>query len=207
MPKRSEPRVRALLFDLGKVLLHFDFRPAFRRLARVSGKTPDDIETYFVSSGLEVLYDGGKITSRRFYSEVRTALDLRIGFDGFRRIWNDIFSPIPEMIRLVENLAPRYRLVLISNTNEMHFRHVTAKYRVLDLFDRHVVSYREKKRKPDGRLYRIAAKACKARPSEIFYVDDREDLTQAAHELGFKTFTFRRNPKDLKKRMKELGIL
>ena len=205
--KHSPPAIKAVLFDLGKVLLHFDFAPAFKRLARHCEGTPEDIEAFFVRSGLEVLYDGGKISSRQFYAEVKKALGLRLSFEAFRSVWNRIFTPITPMMRLVEKLRPRYRLVLVSNTNAMHFEFVKRSYKTLRLFHRFVLSYKEKVRKPDERIYRAAIRACRAKPQEIFYIDDRADLTEAADAIGLRTFTFKRNPDELAAAMRKAGIL
>ncbi len=81
LTKKIEPNaIKAVLFDLGKVLLRFDFEPAFRRLAKKSASNAVEIREFFVSSGLEVLYDGGKISSHRFYLEVKRGLELRMTF-------------------------------------------------------------------------------------------------------------------------------
>ena len=205
--KKIKNGIKSILFDLGKVLIHFNFDPAFRRLSKDCGLPPKEIEDYFVQSGLEVLYDGGRISSRRFYSTIKKALGLRMSFQSFQNTWNHIFTPVPGMAPLVARLAKRYRLVLISNTNAMHFAYARKHYRVLDHFDRFIVSYKEKVRKPDERIYRLAAKACAAKPRDIFYIDDRADLTQAAAELGFHTFTFQRNAPELVRTLKKAGIL
>ena len=65
--KKEQNTVKAILFDLGKVLIRFDFDPAFRRLAGHCKYSPKEIEAFFIKSGLEVLYDGGRISSRQFY--------------------------------------------------------------------------------------------------------------------------------------------
>jgi glucose-1-phosphatase len=209
MSKMTKPtKIKAVLFDLGKVLLHFDFEPAFKTLSRHCDKTPKDIEAYFIQSGLEVLYDGGKVTSKRFYLEVRKALGLRLGYEAFKHAWNHIFTPIMPMWRLVAELRERgYRLVLISNTNQMHFEFAKKRYAVLKRFHRHVLSYKVKMRKPDEHIYRVAMKACRAKAPEILYIDDRADLTGAAEELGFHTFTFKKNHDELVAHMKALGVL
>ena len=205
--KNNSKQIKAVLFDLGKVLLRFNFEPAFRRLARLGPKSPRQIQDFFVRSGLEVLYDGGKISSREFYVRVRQGLGFHASFSEFRSIWNNIFSPIRPMVRLVGQLHGKKRLVLISNTNAMHFDHAKKRYGFLRKFDRHILSYKEKVRKPDAKIYRLASKACRARPEEIFYIDDREDLTQAAEELGFHVHTFKNDFADLMKTLKEKGVL
>jgi epoxide hydrolase-like predicted phosphatase len=207
MPSQKTKKIKAVLFDLGKVLLHFNFEPAFRRLAKDCRRSPKEVEDFFVQSGLECLYDGGRITSREFHGRVRKALGLRMGFTAFRAVWNDIFTPVPGMRALVERLRKTHRLVLVSNTNEMHFKHIRKKYPVMKNFDALIASYQHRVRKPDERIYKLAAKACKAKPGEIFYIDDRADLTEAAAELGFHTFTFRRNAPELIGALKKAGAL
>lgn len=206
MSKKHAP-IKALLFDFGKVIYDFDFTPAFARLSRLTGSKPAEIDAFFRRSGLEVLYDGGKITSRRFHAEVKRGLGHELDFHEFKTIWNDIFRPNPPIHRLIRRVSKRYRTVLLSNTNAMHYEHLRTNYGILRHFDRHVLSFRERLRKPDAKLYRIAARACRAKPAEIFYIDDRADLTEAAGELGFHTFTYRKNDRELLSRMKALNIL
>lgn len=207
MSKSSSTKIKAVLFDLGKVIVDFSFHGAFRRLSRACSLTPDEIEIYFLQSGLEVLYDGGKITSRQFYSMVKKALRHKLSYDEFSKIWNEIFTENPKTSLLIKALKKKgYRLVLISNTNDMHYRYIRETYPILGQFDKIILSYKEKLRKPDAGIYKTAMRACKAKPHEILYIDDRADLTEAATELGIHSFTFRKNYKDLRQKMKELGI-
>lgn len=206
MSPKKTPKIKAVLFDLGKVILDFDFRPAFKRLSRASGIAEEDIHDFFTCSGLEVLFDGGKISSARFHGLVKEALRHDLNYADFRKIWNGIFTPNAGIVRLIRRLKKNYRLVLVSNTNAMHYEFIRRRYKVLDHFDQHVLSFKEKKRKPDERIYRTAARACRAKPSEIFYIDDREDLTLAASELGFHVFTYKKNTAELIRRMKKLGV-
>ena len=204
---KSGIKIKAILFDLGKVILDFNFEPAFHRLAKSTPLSVKEIEAYFWRSGLEVLYDGGKISSVQFHKEVKRVLRHTLSYAQFKKVWNEIFTPKKETIALIRRLKPHYRLVLISNTNAMHFEYVRKKYPVFRDFDRLILSFKEERRKPDEQIYRTAAKACQAKPSEIFYIDDREDLTDAAKELGFNTFTFKNNPKELLQKMRSLKIL
>jgi putative hydrolase of the HAD superfamily len=208
MQKRKRPQaIKAILFDFGKVLADFNFAPAFKKLSKNTLLSAAEIEDFFRRSGLEVLYDGGKITSSQFYRAVKKGLGHSLSYDEFRGIWNNIFKEDRKMTTLVGRLKKkRYRLVLISNTNAMHFEHLRGRYAFLDHFDRLILSFKEKTRKPDERIYRKAARACKARPDEIFYIDDREDLTEAAKDLGFHAFTFKKNHTELFEKMKKLEI-
>jgi HAD superfamily hydrolase (TIGR01509 family) len=89
----------------------------------------------------------------------------------------------------------------------MHFAHVKKHYPVLKNFQRHVLSFKEKVRKPDERIYRKALAAARAQAHEVIYIDDREDLTSAAKELGFHVHTFRNDRPKLEKLLKKHGVL
>ncbi len=204
---KNNKKIKAILFDLGQVILDFDFEPAFRKLSRFTRRSPEQIQAYFYASGLEALYDGGKISSQTFHREVKKALGHTLDYNEFKKIWNNVFTLNPRVARLIKNLKSRYRLVLISNTNAMHYEYVRIKYPVLSCFDKHILSFKEKARKPDKRIYQTAVKACRARPAEILYIDDREDLIEAAKGLGFHTFTFKNNLTDLRNRLRTLRIL
>lgn len=206
LKNKKSQKIKALLFDLGKVIVDFDFTPAFQALSKYSSLKPKEIREAFSNSGLEVLYDGGKISSLQFHYEVKKMLRHNLSFDKFKKIWNQIFTLNPETARIIRNAKEHTRLVLVSNTNAMHFDYIRVKYSPLKHFDRFILSYREKVRKPDARIYQKAALACRAKPHEILYIDDREDLTQAADALGFHTFTYKKNTKELLKKMKSLGF-
>ncbi|OGW82450.1 MAG: hypothetical protein A3C47_03700 [Omnitrophica bacterium RIFCSPHIGHO2_02_FULL_51_18] len=207
MPKsRNNKKVKALLFDLGKVIVEFDFTPAFERLSKHCARRPEEIKNVFLCSGLEVLYDGGKVSTPEFYRRVKKALGHRLDFPRFKKIWNEVFTLNREMAGIIRKVKEDHRLVLISNTNAMHFDYLRVKYPLLGQFDRFVLSYREKVRKPDPKIYKKAIEACRAAPGEILYIDDREDLTNAAAALGLHTFTFKKNPGELLKKMARLGI-
>lgn len=202
----SAMKIKAILFDLGKVIVDFNFEPAFKRLSRYTAKTPEEIKHFFMNSGLEVLYDGGKISSRDFYRHVKSRLKHRADYHEFKSIWNEIFTLKKEMLELIQRLKPHYRIVLISNTNAMHYAHIRDRYRFFHLFHKRILSYKEKVRKPDEKIYKLAVKACQAKPSEIFYIDDRQDLTDAAKSIGIHAFTFKDNFAKLKKELKKKGV-
>jgi glucose-1-phosphatase len=203
---RNGKAIKAILFDLGKVLVHFDFEPAYRRFSKATGIPADRLKNYFLTSGIEVLFDGGKITSSQFYRRVRFDLGHRLTLAEFKKFWNEIFTPNLPVVKLLRKLKGRLRLVLISNTNAMHYRYIRDRYAFMRLLDAVILSYKEKIRKPDERIYKTAARACRACPEEIFYIDDRLDLIEAAERLGFNVFAYKNNPEKLYRTMKDLGI-
>lgn len=182
--------IRAIVSDLGNVLLGFDHRIACRRLAERCGWSPQEIYEAMFTSGLVGEYELGRISSEEFgqRSMERLAVDLEIG--EIRQIWSDIFEPVEGMEEVVRSLKGAYVLVLLSNTNEWHFEHCRRRFPVVSLFEHKVLSYRLGCRKPDPVIYQKALALAEARPEETLYVDDIPAYVEAAERLGLQALHF-----------------
>jgi putative hydrolase of the HAD superfamily len=135
-------------------------------------------------------YELGRITSSEFAQGCKERLHLDVNRDVIREIWSDIFHPVEGMEELIRSLKGRYRLLLLSNTNEWHFEHCRDRYPVVDLFDHYALSYRLGCRKPDPRIYEKALAAANTPPEETLYFDDIPAYVEAARELGWKGICF-----------------
>ena len=202
VPTRRDLRVApgAIVFDLGNVLLPFDHLRGCRAAARRSPFTPEEIYRRLWGSGprqgarmsgLVERFDRGRIGARDFFVQVRRLIDYRGTFGQLHHAWVDIFRANPAMERLVTDLAGRYRLVLLSNTNRSHFEHVRRRYPVVGLIRRRVLSYQVGFLKPDPRIYRLAVRKAGCAPAECLYVDDQPDFVAVGAGLGMMALTFR----------------
>lgn len=201
--------IKTLWFDLGNVLLHFSFEPAFRKLARFTPLEVNEIRRYFGSHpALEADVDEGRVHERSLYKRLVRDLKLTgLSFKRFKEIWNNIFKENRPVVKLIRTLRRRgYRLVLISNTNRMHYEYIRRRYTFLGNFHRHILSYRVGARKPKRKIYERALAVSGALKNEIFYTDDRIDLTDAAFfNHGIHTHTYV-NVRNLKEDMRRLGV-
>lgn len=194
-PPKQSFEIQTLWFDLGNVILPFDFAPAYRRLARYNHScAPEDIRDFVRRHPtLEADCDNGTLHAAALYRMLRHKFAFHaLTYAGFKKIWNDIFSQNREVIRLIGHLRKRgYRLILISNTNKLHYDHIWARYPVMRLFHTRVLSYKVRSRKPEPRIYHTALRASLGKPRQIFYTDDKDDLIQSARrQLGVQTHTF-----------------
>ena len=110
---------------------------------------------------------------------------------------------IPEPI--IQGLAARYRLVLLSNTNAIHFDMIRRSYPVLRHFHDLILSYEVKAMKPDPVIYRAAIAAAGCRPEECFYTDDIADYVEGARRMGIDAVQFR-GSEALEQDLRERGI-
>jgi len=183
----------AIFCDLGNVLVNFDHRIAVKKILALTPKKEEDIYQLFFDSGITKDYEEGKIGSLDFFKRVTDSLGLDMDYSALLPIWNDIFfeTPLNKKIQdfLIE-VKVKYKLVMISNINETHFKFLKKKMPIFGEFDKLILSYEVGFRKPAIEIYNAALKAAAAKNSGAFYIDDRQDLIEAASGLGIKGITF-----------------
>ncbi|HEY1339738.1 MAG TPA: HAD family phosphatase [Bryobacteraceae bacterium] len=174
---------KAIIFDLGKVLIHFDFKRGYRTLEALCPYPAAEIPRRIGATGLVERFETGLIEPHDFVRQLCERVDLRIGYDEFCTIWSSIFTDtlVPES--MLEGLAARYRMVLLSNTNALHFAMVRANYPLLRHFDELVLSYEVKAMKPQPAIFEAAVARAGCRPEECFYTDDIAEYVEAARRL------------------------
>lgn len=198
--------IRSVIFDLGRVLVPFDFRIGYRNMSERCGLPPEEVRARLFAAQLVYPYESGLIGSEEFAARVCEALGVRLPYEEFAEIWFSVFLPetlIPE--EFVAGLRKRYRTVLLSNTNEMHFTLIRERYPILRHFDAYTLSYEVKAQKPDPRIYERAIANAGCRPEECFYTDDIPDYVDGARALGIRAYLFEGFEK-LKSDLRDAGI-
>ena len=185
------PRPRCLLCDFGNVIAFFDHAKAARQLARLADPPLDPARAFeeVFQTTLEHDYDSGRLSTPEFIARLRSLMRLDGTDAEIARAWNDIYTPNHVMADLLAALKRRdVRLVLASNTNELHYEWFRPRFApTLDLFDAEVLSFRVGCRKPDPGFFDACLRAALDVPlQECLYVDDRVDLIEAARAMGIE---------------------
>jgi len=181
---------KAVIFDLGRVLVHFDFQRGYRALEGLCSYSAAEIPGRISSNGLVRRFETGLIEPRDFYAQFSELLGLSIDYSRFCEIWTSIFTEalLPES--LLESLAARYRLVLLSNTNAIHFEMIRATFPHLRHFHQLVLSYEVGAMKPQPEIYRAAIEAAQCRAEECFFTDDIAEYVEGARQFGIDAVQF-----------------
>jgi len=183
--------IRALLFDLGDVMVGLDFPRAYREAARLTGRPVEEIPGLIDRTGLQSIYEHGRISSREFHERFSEALGLTVSFDEFRVLWGNMFATgtlLPES--LLDQLHQNYRMLILSNTNELHFDWILGRYSIARHFDDYVLSHQVGSMKPDAAIYREAIRQAGCRAEDCFFTDDKAENIAAAIELGIDAVQF-----------------
>jgi epoxide hydrolase-like predicted phosphatase len=180
--------IEALVFDIGNVLVPFDWQIFHRRLRADCPNLPTEAEKQFRE--LVIRIEVGEMTGETFTEQAVRA----IGFQGDQRtflsIWNGIFSSNIPMERTILDLKERFPLFLLSNTSELHLAYLMQNWDVLQHFLDGVYSFRAKCAKPDRRIFETAIKQFGLRPENTVYIDDLPANIDSALNLGFKAIRY-----------------
>lgn len=184
--------IRSIILDLGNTIVPFDFQRAYERMTALSGLDREEIRARIRSTDLVTRFESGQVETNDFIRRLTSLLGISVGIDDFFDIWGSIFERqtlIPDS--LLESLKSNgYRLVLLSNTNDLHIRFIRDRYPILRHFDRQVLSHEVGALKPSPRIYEEAIRNALCQPGECFFADDIPEYVEGARACGIDAAQF-----------------
>jgi FMN phosphatase YigB (HAD superfamily) len=175
-------------FDLGKVLVDFDYSIAARRIAARSTQPPENLNAFLSTSPALVDFETGLINREEFYDRVRRATGFLGDLREFGGMFADIFTEMPPMIELHAELRRRgFKTYIFSNTNDLAIEHIRRNFPFFENFDGYIFSYEVKAMKPDAPIYAALERMTGRRGPDIIYIDDRPENVAAGAERGWRT--------------------
>ena len=198
--------IKTVIFDLGNVIVNFDETKIFNAWAAASNKSVSEVIEYYKDSSARKSYEMGKISSREYYKCVLKELNMKMDFGKFKKVWNEIFTLNKDVEKIVKSLKGKYKLILLSNTNDMQYEYIKENYRIVDIFDERVLSYKVGTRKPNPMIYIKTLLKAKTLPFNCAYFDDIPKFINMAKFFGINVFQFK-NADKLRNDLKKLKIL
>ena len=203
---KDNSMIKSIISDLGNVLIFFDNNIFFKKIAAHSPLSEEEIiKKVLAHLDLSRSFDMGKVTPDEFYSQAAQIFKAHMDKTAFFTIYNDIFSLNRPAVDLLRPLLPGYKLVLCSNTDIERFSFVKKRFPEVLFFDEYVVSYEVGVMKPHPIIYEAALDKAGTRPEESVFIDDREENTAAAEQLGLQTILLRPDA-DLKHELQKKGV-
>jgi FMN phosphatase YigB (HAD superfamily) len=186
MPASTPPR--AVIFDIGNVLLKFNYFVAAERLRLRNGlhELPDREPIVAAKARLE----SGQITRADFLQLARPAFSHEGDDESFLEIWRDIFDPNQPMIDLAAQLSRSVPCYLLSNVSCIHHEYVFQKYPFFRIFRDGAFSYRLGCLKPEPRIYQLTLAQFGLAPEEVVLFDDMPENVAAARAEGWQAFLY-----------------
>lgn len=186
--------LKNIIFDLGGVVIDLQRIKAVEALEKLGITDAPALLNDYEQKGPFLLLETGEISSSDFYDLLlpkcapgTTCCDIREAFEQFLR---DL--PV-ERLRLIEKLREKgYRLYVLSNTNPVMYNHwIEDAFRkdektINDYFDGIVVSFQERRCKPDPEIFKNLVKRYNLNPSETLMLDDSQANVDSAKSVGLK---------------------
>ncbi|HEV3203938.1 MAG TPA: HAD family phosphatase [Gemmataceae bacterium] len=191
--------IKTLVFDFGNVVCFFDHRLVTTRLAPYGDIPAEDLHGFIFGGSLEDAYEKGQVTSEAFRQIIREKAKLRCSDELFDSSYCEIFWPNPDVWNLLPLLKTRYRLILGSNTTELHARHFCRQFEdTLKYFDGLALSFQIGARKPDPTFFKHCLKLADCSSSECIFIDDLPANVEGARACGWHGLVYT-GIRDLKK--------
>lgn len=201
-------KIRAIIFDIGRVLVRVDIRKAQVGLTKGNGLTPEELWSAIEKDPRWPDWQEGRMSARDWHQNLCNRLGVTLSFDEFTKVWNSALDPNPiHPDSFFQHLSKSYRLGLLSNTDPIHVSHLETTYSFFNFFPQSVRTYSCSvgASKPSPLIFREALRACKVKADQAVYIDDIAAFAEAASALGCTGIQFR-DPEDLRKALAGIGI-
>lgn len=196
-----------VVFDLGKVLVDFDYAIAARKIASRGKWVAEKIYEFIALSPLLFKYETGLISQREFFDAICEATGYRGDIEEFGGFFADIFTPIAPMVELHNHLrnaqVPTY---IFSNTNDLAISHIRKNFPFFNNFDGYILSYEVGAMKPDPKIYEALEKMAGKRGPEVLYLDDRQENVDAGAARDWQVI-LQETPEKTLSAIRKLGLL
>lgn len=182
-----------IILDLGGVIINLNqglTQEAFQKLFA------DNFEQVFAAANTENIfenYEEGKISTKQFLAFFKQFNSL-VSDSQLLQAWNSMLIDIPnERISLIEQLRKKYRIFLLSNTNEVHYNFIEDYYKntfkngeFKSLFDNVFLSYELGFRKPSVQIFKHVIEAEDLTPQDTLFIDDSVEHINSALLLNIQ---------------------
>ena len=180
-----------IVFDLGIVLIPFDYQKINRRLDKIEqGLGEKFLVFYKAHYHLHREYERGDISGEQFLNAVLNALEYKISGEDFCKLFSEIFTVDEDVATLLPVLKKNYRLLLLSNTSAIHQKYGWERFPFLRHFEKLFLSYEVRAVKPEPEIYQAVTAYTQLPPSEHIFIDDVAEYAAGAKAQGWDAIQF-----------------
>jgi FMN phosphatase YigB (HAD superfamily) len=204
---KGDLAIRTLLFDLGGVIIDFDFERAFRFWAARASCDPAELARRFSLDEPYEQHERGELSASGYFSALRCSLNVSLSDDELTAGWNDVYSGIsPGILAMLSIASQRFPLYAFTNSNPTHQSEWSVRFaNELSIFDTIFVSSELGLRKPDPEAFSEVARQTGFRVSEFFFFDDTPENVEGARTAGMHAVLVQ-SSSDVRGALLQLGL-
>lgn len=181
--------VKAVLLDLGNVLVFHDNARLFTRLGARAGLTGPEVGQRLTGAGWTAA-NRGLLDAEAIRQDVCRGLGVDLPMAEFAPLWSSHFTLHHTVLPRVEGLVGRVKLGLVSNTNALHAAYLRPLLPLLQRFDSVILSCEVGHVKPEADIFRLALEGVGCAPGEAAFFDDLPEFVEASNALGLRGHLF-----------------
>lgn len=181
---------------MGGVIINLSVEKTYQAFATLSGLPVTEIKNRVHHGAFFHEFEKGLISDEEFRQHLRESLNMQVTDSQLDQAWNAMLLDIPlSRIQFLERLKSRYKIYLLSNTNNIHLqffngivRQLTGKPAIDYYFHGSFYSHLVKMSKPDTEIYQHVLSQHSLLPQETIFLDDNKDNLAGAYKMGIQTF-------------------
>ncbi len=191
--------IKNIIFDFGDIFINLDKNAPEKQFIEM-GIQADLQEVTLVNQAYEV----GKITTGEFIKHYLEWLPKNTTKQAISKAWNSMLKDFPihrlHFLKTLNN-SNKYRLFLLSNTNDLHIKWIKENISCYDAFkaefEKFYLSQEIGLRKPNSDCFNFVLSENELLASETLFIDDTKENTDAANSLGIHTWNLQPEKEDV----------
>ncbi len=183
----------AIIFDLGGVIINLDYQLTIEAFKKLGIDNFEEMYTQAKQNNLFDDFETGKISSQHFINSLLPFLPSGTSPNKVVHAWNAMILDFPKKrLELLDQLNSKYRVFLLSNTNDIHLQAVNRSLanstdRKLDsYFEKVYLSHEVKLRKPHKEIFELVCTEQNLNPETTIFIDDTIGHVNGANSIGLK---------------------
>lgn len=183
--------IKDIVFDFGGVLTLIDTEKALQRFKEIGVQEPEKYINPYLQNGPFFSLENGDITGEEFCEELTKICNRPISYDDAKYAWLGFIVEVQtDFLNFLQQLRPRYRLSVLSNTNPFiqswarSTQFTPCGKSLDDYFDNLFLSYKMNCSKPGEEIYRKMLLEGNMKAEETLFIDDGERNIDAARKAG-----------------------
>ena len=182
---------RALIFDVGRVIVRVDVAQALALLGAAANLSAEQVWSAIASDARMRDFQEGRLEPREWHQHLARRFGLPLTYEQFCAAWNTALDSETILSEgMFAQLSRHHRLLLLSNTDPIHVAHLETNFRFPRYFHSRLYSCVAGVSKPDAAIYRQAIAEAGAAPDQILYIDDTEEYVEAGRRAGMQVIHF-----------------
>jgi putative hydrolase of the HAD superfamily len=187
--------IKNIVFDFGGVLINLDRQLCVNAFLRLGVAEIDSLIGNYAQTGLFLKLERGEVSPSEFRDEIRKMIGKHVSDEEIDKAWGAFLLDIPQYkLDLLAELRKKYRVLMLSNTNVIHFTQVketqfeTDGCTMNDYFEKCYLSYEIGLTKPYADVFEYMLNDAQILPHETLFIDDGQANIEMARSMGFVVY-------------------